>query len=80
MKNIIFIEGVSGVGKSTTVHTLSEKLRNLGYSVRCHIEGDADSPLDLCWAVYLTLPEYESLLISYPIFTDEFSKNIIFSR
>lgn len=78
MKNIVFIEGVSGVGKSTTACTLSEKLRNLGYSVKCHIEGDPDSPLDLCWTAYLTMPEYENLLILYPTFVDELSKNIIF--
>lgn len=45
MKNIIFIEGVSGVGKSTTVSALGEKLLNLGYSASCHFEGDPDSPL-----------------------------------
>ena len=78
MKNIVFIEGVSGVGKSTTVYESSENLRNLGYSVRYYVEGDPYSPLDLCWAAYLTIPEYERLLISYPIFVDELSKNIIF--
>jgi Cdc6-like AAA superfamily ATPase len=78
MENIIFIEGVSGVGKSTTVQDLSEKLRNLGYSVTYHLEGDSVSPLDLCWAAYLTIPEYERLVITYPIFAEELSKNIIF--
>lgn len=78
MKNIIFIEGISGVGKSTTVSALGEKLRNLGYSVKCHFEGDPDSPLDLCWAAYLTKSEYENLLITYPIFADELADNIIF--
>lgn len=78
MKNIIFIEGVSGVGKSTTVHRLNEKLCSLGYTVRYHIEGDSDSPLDLCWIAYLTIAEYENLLLSYPMFAPEFSKNIIF--
>lgn len=78
MKNIIFIEGVSGVGKSTTVTQLSKKLRTLGYSVSYHIEGDPDSPLDLCWVSYLTKSEYDSLLISYPTFADELSKNIVY--
>lgn len=78
MKNIIFIEGVSGVGKSTTVSVLGEKLRNLGYSVSCHLEGDPDSPLDLCWAAYLTESEYETLLASYPEFANEILSNIIF--
>lgn len=78
MKNIIFIEGVSGVGKSTTVSALSQKLRNLGYSVSCHFEGDPDSPLDLCWAAYLTKSEYNTLLASYPEFANELLSNIIF--
>lgn len=78
MKNIIFIEGVSGVGKSTTVHKLSEKLRSLGYSTISHVEGDSDSPLDLCWVSYLDRLEYENLLMSYPMFSDELSKNVIY--
>lgn len=80
MKNIIFIEGVSGVGKSTTVNLLGETLRSLGFSVKCHNEGDPDGPLDLCWVAYLTIPEYEELLNTYPLFVDEFSKNIIFQN
>ncbi|WP_312103774.1 hypothetical protein [Lachnoclostridium sp.] len=78
MKNIIFIEGVSGVGKSTTVQKLSERLRSLGYSTICHVEGDSDSPLDLCWVAYLDKSEYENLLVSYPMFSDVLSKNIIY--
>ncbi len=78
MKNIIFIEGVSGVGKSTTVHKLSEKLRSLGYSTISYIEGDSDSPLDLCWVAYLDRFEYENLLMSYPVFSDTLSKNVIY--
>lgn len=78
MKNIIFIEGVSGVGKSTTVKVLSEVLRNLGYSVKHHMEGDAASPLDLCWTAYLTPLEYKKLLNSYPEFANELSQNILF--
>jgi len=78
MKNIIFLEGVSGVGKSTTVSMLNEKLQSLGYNVSCHFEGDPDGPLDLCWAAYLTISEYEKIFHSYPEFTKELSENIIF--
>ena len=78
MKNIIFIEGVSGVGKSVTVQKLGERLSGLGYSVRCHFEGDPDGPLDLCWVAYLTVSEYENLLTSYPEFAAAFSENIIY--
>jgi Cdc6-like AAA superfamily ATPase len=78
MNNIVFIEGVSGVGKSTVVKLLSEKLRNLGYAVSFHLEGDPDSPLDICWAAYLTIMEYDDLLISYPSLADKLSENVIF--
>lgn len=78
MKNIIFIEGVSGVGKSTTVYNLGKELRRLGYSVNCHVERDPYSPLDLCGAAYLTMPEYEKLLVENPTFANELSRNIIY--
>jgi len=78
MKNIIFIEGVSGIGKSTTVNKLGDELRNFGYTVKCHNEGDPDNPLHLCWAAYLEIHEYENLLLAYPVFAEELSKNIIY--
>ena len=78
MKNIIFIEGVTGVGKSTTVNKLGDELRNRGYTVRCHNEGDPDNPLHLCWAAYLEIREYEHLLLKYPLFVKELSENIIY--
>lgn len=46
MNRIIFIEGVSGVGKTTTTTLLHEKLRNMGYDIVCHLEGASDNPLD----------------------------------
>ena len=33
MPKLIFIEGVSGVGKSTTTQKLCDKLRGMGFSV-----------------------------------------------
>jgi len=78
MKNIIFIEGVSGVGKSTTVNKLGEELRQLGFSVDCFVEGDPHSPLDICWAAYLTIPEYEKILNDYPQFAESLLENIIY--
>ncbi len=78
MKNIVFIEGVSGVGKSTIVSILGEKLRELGYAVSCYFEGGPDSPLDLCWTAYLTKQKYENLMTLYPCLASDFSSNIIF--
>ncbi len=46
MNNIIFIEGVSGVGKTTTTTLLRDKIRDMGYKTDCCIEGDNDNPLD----------------------------------
>jgi len=78
MKNIIFIEGISGVGKTTSVSLLKNKLCELGYKTSYHLEGDPDSPLDLCWVSYLAELEYKKILSSYPEFADELSKNIVF--
>ena len=46
MNNIVFIEGVSGVGKTTTAQLLRDKLRDMGYNVVCYLEGDHGNPLD----------------------------------
>lgn len=46
MNSIIFIEGVSGVGKTTTAALLCDNLRNKGYKAECHLEGAKDNPLD----------------------------------
>ena len=46
MNRVIFIEGVSGVGKTTTTTCLSEKLQNMEYKVSCYLEGDGTNPLD----------------------------------
>lgn len=46
MNNIVFIEGVSGVGKTTITMSLSDKLREMGYESECYLEGANDNPLD----------------------------------
>jgi Predicted nucleotide kinase len=40
MPQILFIEGVSGVGKSTLVSKLTDRLRGQGYSVQSWVEFD----------------------------------------
>jgi len=77
MTNLIFIEGVSGAGKSTAVTAVAEALRAQGHKVCHYIEGDPDCPLDLYWAAYLTIPQYESILQRYPAFADELMRNVI---
>jgi len=46
MNHIIFIEGVSGVGKTTATALLSEELQIMGYKVCCYLEGACNNPLD----------------------------------
>lgn len=77
-KNIIFIEGVSGVGKSTMVRTLGETLQKAGYSVKCYYEGDIDNPLDLCWVAYFGLDEFKDMLKKFPVFENTIRENVIF--
>ena len=67
MRHLIFVEGVSGVGKSTAVKRLTARLREAGFCVAAHYEGDAGSPLDLCWVAYLTPAEYAAVLSQYPM-------------
>jgi len=78
MKNLIFIEGVSGVGKSAIATKLREALENRGYTVACHLEGDPDGPLDLCWVAYLTHVEYANLLLEYTEYAKDLIKNVIY--
>lgn len=44
--SLVFIEGVSGVGKTTTATLLHDKLRAIGYDVNCYLEGASYNPLD----------------------------------
>jgi hypothetical protein len=77
MKNIVFVEGVSGVGKSSCAVALARNLRSLGLSAECFLEGDLNSPLDLFSTAYMAAPEYESLLSQYPHCADRLSNNSI---
>jgi thymidylate kinase len=54
MRKIVFVEGVSGVGKSTTVVKLCDALIDHGFRAAFHLEGDADNPVDLVNCAYLT--------------------------
>lgn len=46
MNNIVFIEGVSGVGKTTATRLLCDKLQSKGCRTSCYLEGSHDNPLD----------------------------------
>lgn len=66
MPTILFIEGVSGVGKSTLVCRLTERLRTQGYSVQSWVEFDFTNPIDFYCTAYLSSDEYEDLCHRYP--------------
>ncbi len=46
MNKLIFIEGVSGVGKTTAATLICDNLKRLGYNAHCYLEGERDNPLD----------------------------------
>lgn len=77
MKNLIFIEGISGVGKTTTAKKLCDKLRSMGYSADCYLEGNYTNPIDFYCAAYFTQDDYKTLLMEYPKFANDIKRNTI---
>ncbi|MEI6579919.1 MAG: hypothetical protein WCN92_10730 [Eubacteriales bacterium] len=75
MKKLILIEGVSGVGKSTTAAKLCEALNDRGLSAVCYIEGDADNPVDLFACAYLTKDKFSQILLDFPNDASLLTKN-----
>ncbi|MBQ7930747.1 MAG: hypothetical protein IJ334_07030 [Clostridia bacterium] len=66
MSELIFIEGVSGVGKSTMIRMLSEKLNEQGRRTRAYLEFDFTNPIDFYCTAYLTSEEYRNLCKTFP--------------
>ncbi len=66
MTRLFFVEGVSGVGKTTTVEALCRELGNLSIPAQCYVEGDPSNPVDLFGCAYLTAEEFAGLLGQYP--------------
>lgn len=61
MTKMIFIEGVSGVGKSTMVQALQNRLRAFGYTVKSYLEFDFANPIDFYGTAYVPNEQYENL-------------------
>ena len=74
----VFVEGVSGTGKSTTAAKLRDRLAGAGYAVECFLEGDASSPIGMFWRACLSKAEHSDLYTEYAEFADEIAKNTIF--
>lgn len=61
MTKIIFIEGVSGVGKTTLVKSLQNRLQSYGYTVKSYIEFDFTNPIDFYCTAYIPNEQYQDL-------------------
>ncbi len=66
MAHLIFIEGVSGVGKTTTSTALAARLQGMGRPARCFLEGEPDNPLDLFYVAYLKPAQFDAMLRDHP--------------
>jgi len=77
MPKLIFIEGVSGVGKSTITQKLCDKLRDLGYSVDRYREFDFPNPIDFYSTAYFKKSEYEAVLAEYAGFVEDIKNNTV---
>jgi len=62
---LVFIEGVSGVGKTTMVRMLAQELREAGKRVEAYEEFDFRNPIDFYCTAYLTEADYEQLCREY---------------
>ncbi|MFO7611561.1 MAG: GrpB family protein [Clostridia bacterium] len=74
---LIFIEGVSGVGKTTLVQKLSNKLNEMGYATKYYLEFDFTNPVDFYCTAYFKEEEYKNLLVDFPEYSDDIKSNTI---
>lgn len=65
MTKIRFIEGVSGVGKSTMVRSLTEALSGSGYRVKSYVEFDFTNPIDFYCTAYFLKDAHAHLCAQY---------------
>jgi hypothetical protein len=77
MERLIFLEGVPGVGKSTTSIQLRDRINGFGFSSECYLEADINNPIDLYWYAYVEKHEYDNLLKANAAFADEITLNTV---
>jgi len=77
---IIFVEGVSGVGKSTTTQKLHDKLRDSGFSVNSYCEFDFPNPIDFYCTAYFKQDEYDNMLIEHDTFAEAIKHNTVIAE
>jgi len=74
---IIFIEGISGVGKSTTTQKLYDKLCKARFSVDRYLEFDFPNPIDFYATAYFKLDDYNDMLEKYDEFSESIERNAV---
>ena len=77
MTELVFIEGISGVGKSTMVRMLADEMKALGYKVKEYLEFDYTNPIDFYCTAYLDMEEYEELCVKYELAIEILKANTI---
>lgn len=66
MTKLIFLEGISGVGKSTMTKKLCDDLQAIGKTAKAYVEFDYTNPIDFYCVAYCNADEYETLCAKYP--------------
>lgn len=77
MTKLVFVEGVSGVGKSTMSLNLAEDLAKRGYRVKVFAEFDYRNPIDFYSTAYFSLDEYERFCSKYSSYVEGIRDNTV---
>jgi len=78
-RQLILVEGIPGVGKTTTAQNIKKYLDKKGVESKLFIEGNFDHPADYESVACLTEKEYNDLLDNYPI-NKELISNYIYTK
>ena len=77
MSELIFMEGVSGIGKTTMLRMLTDELNAAGFRVRAYPEFDYTNPIDFYCTAYLTIGEHQKLCEAFPDERDALLRNTV---
>lgn len=79
MLRLIFVEGVSGVGKTVMTRKLRDILRESGFRADCYLEFDPSNPIDFYCAAYFDRDGYDDIRAQYPGQIDKIEENTVFA-